>query len=84
MESFTLGPTPKIDFSCSATHLKRLQRDLELQHAISISDVRASGPRKAVVRTVEVESAISFFDERASEPQLPDLRTVIFELRFLP
>jgi hypothetical protein len=30
MESFTLGPTPKIDFSCSAatTHLQWLQRKL--------------------------------------------------------
>jgi hypothetical protein len=30
MEFLTLEPTSKIDFSCSATHLKRLQRDLEL------------------------------------------------------
>jgi hypothetical protein len=30
MEFLTLEPTSKIDFSCSAAHLKRLQRDLEL------------------------------------------------------
>jgi hypothetical protein len=34
MESFTLGPTPKIDFRCSAAHLWRLQRDLELLWAL--------------------------------------------------
>jgi hypothetical protein len=55
-----------------------------LQYAISISTMRASGLREAVVQTVEVESAISFFDERTSEPYLSDVRTVIFELRFLP
>jgi hypothetical protein len=30
MEFLTLEPTSKIDFSCSAAHLKWLQRDLEL------------------------------------------------------
>jgi hypothetical protein len=55
-----------------------------LQHAISISAMRASGPREADVRTVEIESAISLTDERASGPRLTDVRTVIFELRFLP
>jgi hypothetical protein len=30
MEFLTLEPTSKIDFSCSASHLKRHQRDLEL------------------------------------------------------
>jgi hypothetical protein len=55
-----------------------------LQHAISISIMRASGPREADVWTVEVESAISLNDERASGPRLTDVRTVIFELRFLP
>jgi hypothetical protein len=34
MESFTLGPTPKIDFRCSVAHLWRLQRDLELLWAL--------------------------------------------------
>jgi hypothetical protein len=56
----------------------------ELQHAISISALRASGPWEADVQTVEVESAISLTDERASGPMLTDVRTVIFELRFLP
>jgi hypothetical protein len=55
-----------------------------LQHAISISAMRASGPREADVRMVEVESAISLTDERASGPRLTDVQTVIFELRFLP
>jgi hypothetical protein len=55
-----------------------------LQHVISISAMRASGPREADVRTVEVESAISLTDERASEPRLTDVRTMTFELRFLP
>jgi hypothetical protein len=56
----------------------------ELQHAISISAMRASGPRGAGVRTVEVKSAISFFDEREAGPRLTVVRAVIFELRFLP
>jgi len=30
MEFLTLKPTSKIDFSCSAVHMKRLQRDFEL------------------------------------------------------
>jgi hypothetical protein len=34
MEFLTLGPTSKIDFSCSAAHLKLLQRDLELLRAL--------------------------------------------------
>jgi hypothetical protein len=34
MESFTLGPTPKIDFRCSTSHLWQLQRDLELVWAL--------------------------------------------------
>ena len=55
-----------------------------LQHAISISAMRASGLREADIRTVEVESAISLTDERAFEPRLTDVRTVILELRFLP
>jgi hypothetical protein len=54
-----------------------------LQYAISISVMRASGPRETDVRTVEVELAISLIDERASGPMLTDVRTVIFELRFL-
>jgi len=55
-----------------------------LQHAISISAMRASGPREADVRMVEVESAISLTDERASGPMQTDVQTVTFELRFLP
>jgi len=55
-----------------------------LQHAISISAMRASGPWEVDVRTVEVESAISLTDERVSEPMLIDFLMVIFELRFLP
>jgi hypothetical protein len=37
MESFTLGPTPKIDFSCSAatTHLQWLQRKLNQLNNLS-------------------------------------------------
>jgi hypothetical protein len=37
MESFTLGPIPKIDFSCSAatTHLQRLQRKLNKLNNLS-------------------------------------------------
>jgi hypothetical protein len=55
-----------------------------LQHPISISAMRASGPWDADVRTVEVELAISLTDERSSGPMLTDVWTVIFELRFLP
>jgi hypothetical protein len=55
-----------------------------LQHAISISAMRASGPCEVDVRMVEVESAISLTDECVSGPVLTDIRTVIFELRFLP
>jgi hypothetical protein len=55
-----------------------------LQHAISISAMRASEPWEADVWTVEVESAISLTDERASGPMLTDVQTVVFELRFLP
>jgi hypothetical protein len=55
-----------------------------LQHAISISAMRASGPREADVRTVEVESVIFLTDELASGPRLTDIRTVTFELQFLP
>jgi hypothetical protein len=55
-----------------------------LQHAISISAMRASGPREVDVRTVEVESAISLTGERASGPMLTDVRTVTIELQFLP
>jgi hypothetical protein len=55
-----------------------------LQHAISISAMRASGPREADVWMVEVESAISILVARVSGPRLTDVRTVIFELRFLP
>jgi hypothetical protein len=58
-------------------------RTAELQHAIFISAMRASGPRLTDVRMVEVESAISLTVERASGPRLTDVRTVIFELRFL-
>jgi hypothetical protein len=54
-----------------------------LQHAISISAMRASGPWNADVWTVEVESTISLTDESASGPMLTDVRTVIFELQFL-
>jgi hypothetical protein len=59
-------------------------RTADLQHSISISTMRASGPWKAGVRTVEVESTISLTDERASGPRLTDVQTVIFEFRFLP
>jgi hypothetical protein len=59
-------------------------RKAELQHAISISTMRAYGPWEADVRTVEVESAISLTDESASGPMLTDVRTVVFELQFLP
>jgi hypothetical protein len=55
-----------------------------LKNAISISAMRASGPREADVRTIEVESTISILVARASGPRLTDVRTVIFELRFLP
>jgi hypothetical protein len=55
---------------------------VELQHAISISAMRASGPLEVVVQTVEVESAISILVALAFEPRLTDVRTVIFELRF--
>jgi hypothetical protein len=55
-----------------------------LQHAISISAMRTSGPREADVRTVEVQSEISLTDERVSGPRPTDVRMVIFELRFLP
>jgi hypothetical protein len=55
-----------------------------LQHAISISVMRASGPKEVDVWKVEVESAISLTDESVSGPRLTDVRTVIFELRFLP
>jgi hypothetical protein len=55
-----------------------------LQHAISISTMRASGPWEADVRTVEVKSTISILVACASGPRLTDVRTVIFELRFLP
>jgi hypothetical protein len=55
-----------------------------LQHTISISAMRASGPWEADIRTVEVESAISLTDERASGPMLTDVRTRVCELRFLP
>jgi hypothetical protein len=51
-----------------------------IQHVISISVMRASGPREADVRTVEVESAISLTDERASGPRLTDVRTVIYHI----
>jgi len=56
----------------------------ELQHTISISAMRAFGPREVVVRTVEVESAISILVARSSGPRLTDVPTGIFELRFLP
>jgi hypothetical protein len=55
-----------------------------LQHVMSISAMRASGPKEADVRTVEVESAISLTNERGSGPMLTDVRTVTFELQFLP
>jgi hypothetical protein len=55
-----------------------------LQHAISISAMRVSGPWEADVRTVEVESAISILVACTSGPRLTDVRTVIFELWFLP
>jgi len=51
-----------------------------LQHTISISTMRASGPREADVRTVEVESVISLIDEGASGPRLTNVHMVIFEL----
>jgi hypothetical protein len=54
------------------------------QHAISISVMRASGPRKADVQMVEVESAISILVAHESGLRLTDVRTVIFELRFSP
>jgi hypothetical protein len=59
-------------------------RTVDLQHAISISAMRASRPWKAVVRMVEVESAISLTIEHAFGPRLTVVWTVIFELRFLP
>jgi hypothetical protein len=59
-------------------------RTAELQHSISISAMRASGPCEVVVRTVEVESAISILVARASGPRLTDVLTMIFELRFFP
>jgi hypothetical protein len=59
-------------------------RKAELQHSISISAMRASGPRLTDVRTVEVESVISLTVKRASGPRLTDVRAVTFELRFLP
>jgi hypothetical protein len=55
-----------------------------LQHAISISAMRASGPWEADFWTVEVKSTISISDERTSGPMLTDVRTVVYELRFLP
>jgi len=57
---------------------------LKLQHAISISDTRASRPWGGDVRTVEVESSVTIYDALASGPQLSDVRTVKFKLRFLP
>lgn len=59
-------------------------RTAELQHAISISDVRASRPWGVDVRTVEVESAVSIYDAPTSGPRLTEVRTVNFELWFLP
>jgi len=59
-------------------------RTAELQHAISISAMRASEPWEAEVWTVEVESGISLTDERVSGPMLTDVQTVVFELWFLP
>jgi hypothetical protein len=51
-------------------------RTAELQHAISISDVRASRPLGADIRTVEVKLAVSIYDAPASGPQLSDVWTV--------
>jgi hypothetical protein len=59
-------------------------RTVDLQHAISISVVRASGPLKAGVRTVEAKSAISISDAPASRRWQTGVRAVVFELRFLP
>jgi hypothetical protein len=56
----------------------------KLQHAISIFDVRASGPKGRDFRTVEVESTVSIYDAPASRPLLSDVRTVKLELQFLP
>jgi len=50
-------------------------RTAELQYAISISAMRASGPWEAVVRTVKVESTISILVARASRPRLTGVRT---------
>jgi hypothetical protein len=46
-----------------------------LQHAISISVMRASGLREADVRTVEVKSEIFLTDDRTFGPMLTDVRT---------
>jgi hypothetical protein len=50
-------------------------RTVILQHAISISAMRAFEPIEADVRTVEVESAITLTDERASGPMLTNVQT---------
>jgi hypothetical protein len=72
-----------IRLSASKPRGMNIQMEI-LQHAISISAMRESGPWEADVRTVEVKSAISILVARRSEPRLTDVWTVIFELRFLP
>jgi hypothetical protein len=50
-------------------------RTVDLQHVISISDERTSGPWQEVALTLEVESAISLSVERASGPMLTNVWT---------
>jgi len=69
---------------CASGPWGRSVRMAKLQHAISISDMRASEPWWGDVWTVEFKSAVTIYDAPASGPQLSDIRTVHFELRFLP
>jgi hypothetical protein len=60
MESFTLGPTPKIDFSCSATttHLQWLQRKLNQLTIFKITSLSTCGIQYRILAVLNAQGPL--------------------------